>query len=226
MKGRGLERWAPLAGIVFVVLAVISFILSNDSPDSDDSLVKVVKYWSDHDSKEIASSILGTYAALFFVWFMASVRTAIARVEGGTGRLAALTFGGGVFAAVGITVGNSFEFAAAESVGDVPPTVTQTLSVIYSDLFFTIVVGFGLFLLASGLAAIRYGWLPAWAGWVTLVLGVISFTPIGFVAVLLSVVWILVISIVLVMAEGRATPTVPPGPEPPGRVPPPGVPSV
>jgi hypothetical protein len=205
---------------------VVSFALSNDSPDSDDSLVKVVSYWSSHDSKEIASAIVGTFAVLFFVWFMGSLRSRIFRAEGGTGRLATLTFAGGVIAAVGIVVNNAIEFAAAESVGDVPPTVTQTLSVLYADFWFPIVLGFGLLMLAAGLSALRFGWLPVWAGWVTLVLGILSFTPIGFFALLATIIWIAVVSVALFLGESRGTPSPPPAPDPGGRVPPPGVPSM
>jgi hypothetical protein len=226
MERRALERYAPLTGLAFFILAFVSFILSNDSPDSDDGPVKVISYWSSHDSKEIASAIVATFAVLFLVWFMASVRSAILRVEGGSGRLATLTFAGGVIAATALVVSNAFEFATAESVGDVPPTVTQTLSVIYADFWFPIVLGFGLMMLAAGLAGIRYGWLPAWAAWVTIVLGVLSFTPIGFFALLATIIWIGVVSIVLFLGESRAAPTAPAAPEPAGRVPPPGVPSM
>ena len=75
------------------------------------------------------------------------------------------------------------------------------------------------------LAAVRYGWLPARAGWVTLLLGVLLFTPVGFWAILAAITWILVVSIVLYMGESSAEAARPPAPEPPGRLPPPGVPS-
>jgi hypothetical protein len=37
-----------------------------------------------------------------------------------------------------------------------------------------------------GLLAVRTGMLPVWLGWVTVVLGIVCLTPVGFVALLLG----------------------------------------
>ena len=210
MQRSRLERYAPLAGVVFFVILVVAVIVGgSDTPDNDDSTAKVVAWWARHDSDQIAASILAVYAMGALVWFAASVRSAIARVEGGTGRLATLSFVGSVFVGIGLLVSATFGFAAADTVGDVPATVTQTLSVLNNDSWFPIPLGIALMVGAAGIAALRYGWLPKWAGWLSLVIAVVAVTPVGFFGVMAGVLWVLVVSIVLFRRESAAAVSTP-----------------
>ncbi len=44
MSGSRWERLAPLTGVVFFVLIAVTFALSNDTPDANDSTGDVVSY--------------------------------------------------------------------------------------------------------------------------------------------------------------------------------------
>ena len=88
------ERFAPLTGVVFFVLIAVSFALSGNTPDTDSSTADTVSYWSSHDSRQIASAIIGTFAVIFFIWFGAILRSALLRAEGGEGRLSLIAFSG------------------------------------------------------------------------------------------------------------------------------------
>jgi hypothetical protein len=196
MSGR-LERFAPLTGVVFIIAVVVLLFLSDELPDADDPRHEVVSYWTENDDKEIAVTIIGAWATVFFVWFAASLRSALRLAEGGTGRLSSISFAGALILAAGLLVGLSIEFAAADSVGDVPAEVTHTLSVLSAEFFFPIAAGFLLFLVASGLAIGRTRALPVWLGWAAIVLGVVSLTPIGFAGFIGGLIWILIASILL-----------------------------
>jgi hypothetical protein len=124
--------------------------------------------------------------------------------EGGTGRLSAVAFGGGIVLAGAIALAAAIQFAGADTAGDVPPEVTQTLSVMNADLFFGFGIGILALLLATGLVVIGTGVLPTWLGWVAIVIGILSVTPAGFIGFLLWIVWTLVASIVLFLREGAA----------------------
>jgi hypothetical protein len=71
------ERFAPLIGVVFFVLIAITLALSNDTPDTNSSTADTVSYWSAHDSRLIASAIIGTFAVIFFIWFGGSLRSGL-----------------------------------------------------------------------------------------------------------------------------------------------------
>ncbi|MDQ4040669.1 MAG: hypothetical protein M3141_02850 [Actinomycetota bacterium] len=208
------ERLAPLSGVLFVALLVASFLISGEPPDSDESLAEVLEYWRDDDSKVIASAILGIYGLVAFLWFLGALRSALRAAEGGTGRLSATAFAGGIVLAVGAAVGLAIQYAAAESAGDVPTQVTQTLSVLNAEYFIPFPVGLGVLLLATAVATIRHGPLPKWMGWVALVLGIAAITPAGFVAFIGFLPWVVIASIVLYLrppaeAPGTTEPTAP-----------------
>ena len=203
---RGLERYAPLAGLLFVVLVVVAVIVGGETPDADDGLAKVVKYWADNKDQAIASAIIGAYSAVALLWFAGVWRATLAAAEGPPARLANTAFGGALIGTVGWAGLIAFTFIAADTSGDVAPQVTQTFSVLQADFFFPLSIGFSVFLLASGLAMVRGAMLPAWPGWVAIVLGVLAVTPVGFFAILGMLAWIAAISVMLFM---RGAPTMP-----------------
>ena len=208
---RGLERFAPLTGVLFVVLVVVAVIVGGETPDADDGIAKVVAYWSDNDGKAIASAIIAAYSAVFFLWFAGTLRAVLAAAEGPPTRLASTAWGGAILVTVGWSILIAATFVAADTAGDVAPQVTQTLSVLQADFFFPLAVGAGVFLLANGLAILRTGALQSWIGWVAVVLGVAAISPVGFFAIVLMLVWILVVSVVLFQSSGRVRPSeVPP----------------
>ena len=209
MQRKGIARFAPLTGVLFLVLAVVSFVLGGDPPDSEKAPPEVVEYWD--DGKQIASAIIATYAALALVWFAGSVRDAIARVEPGASRLASISFGGAVICAAGLCVNNAIQFATAETAGEISPEGTQALSALFENFYFPMAAGMALFLVAAGIAAVRHGAFDKRLGWIAIVIGVLAVTPAGFAGFIGSLVWIGIAGVVLY----RKTDPVGSGAEPP-----------
>ena len=200
-------RYAPLSGLLAVAILVASVIVTGfDSVDSNDSVVKVVDFWKDNDSKQSAGAILGAISMVPLLWFLGSLRSAFRTAEGETGRLSAIAFAGGIVLVGFGLVDSALQFAIAESVGDIPPVATQTLSALYNNFFFGFPVGTGTLLLASALVILRTRVLPAWIGWVALLLGIVSLTPAGFFAFPVVLAWIAVVSVVLFQRQAPATP--------------------
>jgi hypothetical protein len=206
MSGSRWERFAPLTGVVFFILIAVTFALSSDTPDANDSTSDVVSFWSAHDSRLIVASLLGTLAVIFLVWFGASLRSALVRAEAGEGRLSMLAFAGILVIAITGGIGSSLQFAVADSVGDVPAGVTQALSVLSSDFFLPFLAGVALLMFASGLCVLRFGGLPRWLGWAAIVIGIAAVAgPVGFVGFIASLVWVLVVSVTLYIRGAQAT---------------------
>jgi hypothetical protein len=200
MTRSNLERYAPLTGIVFVVLVVIAAIVGGETPDVDDSTISVVRWWQDNDTSQIWANSIAAWSTIFLVWFAGSLRTALRRAEGEPGRLSVVSFGGALLIAAGLLSFAGFGFAAADIADDVPdvaPAVVQTLSVLNSDFFLLVAGGTGLFMIATGLAVVRFGALPTWMGYVAVVLGIAAVTPLGFFAFLATGIWILIASVLL-----------------------------
>ena len=192
-----MERFAPLAGVLFLVLAVIAGALSGEGPDLDDAAAEHVEFWTDDEGMKFAGAIVATYAAIVLVWFAASVREAIARVEPGPARMASISFAGAVLIAVGITVNSALQITLAEASDELSPESVQTLSVLLFDFFFPMAAGVFLFLLAAGLAALRHGAFDRRLAWIAIVIAVLGVTPAGFFAFLAMLVWCAIAGVVL-----------------------------
>jgi hypothetical protein len=201
-----LARYAPLTGIAAVAIAVVAFIVGGESPAADDSTQEVIEFYAENDDANQWAAALLSLAAAFLVWFGGTLRATLRRGDDDAGRLAAIAFGGFLALAVGMTAFAGFTFAAADTVGDVPPEVTQTLSVLNSDFFFIAAMGNLVALVAAGIAIVRHGALPSGLGWVAVILGALSITPVGFFAILAGLVWIVIVSVVMYQAGTTATP--------------------
>jgi hypothetical protein len=205
MTRGNLERFAPLTGVVAVVLFVIAAVIGGETPGADDPTREVVDFYTDEDSSQIWASVIAAWGSVFLVWFGGTVRAALRSAEGQQGRISAIAFAGFILMGAGILAFCGIGFSAADTAGEVPPEVTQTLSVLNSDFFFILAGGTAVTLLASGIGIVRYGGLPGWLGYVGLVLGILALTPIGFLAFLASGIWFLVVAVMLFLA-GREAP--------------------
>src|SRR2546423_6280883 len=191
------ERLAPLTGLVFAIAFLVILFASGDSPNADAHTAKVINYWTKHKDSEMVTSLIAAIAFLFFAWFAGCLRARLALLEGGGRRLANTCFGGALIMTVGALLFSGTSFAAADTVGKVPVTVTQSIHVLNNDLFFPLAGGAALFLLAAGVLSLRTRALPAWLGWVAIVLGIVSVTPVGFFAILVAILWVAIVSVLL-----------------------------
>jgi hypothetical protein len=202
MKGQGIVRWLPLTGVAFVVLAVVAFAVSGETPDANDSTQEVVSFYTDNDSSQMFSAALLAWASLVFLFFAGYLRGFLRQGEE-TGLLSTISFAGAIVFAVGALAFSGFTFTLGDVAGDLDPAAMQALSALNSDFFFPVAIGTGTFMIANGLAIIRRPQIPAWLGWVALVIGIVAITPLGFFGFLLMVLWVLVVSIMLTRRAGQ-----------------------
>jgi hypothetical protein len=207
------ERLAPLSGFLVTALILAGFLLSGDTPGSDDSAAKIAQFYSDNDTKVLISSFLITVAGAALVWFAASLRSHIRVREVGPGRISSIVLAAAVIIAVGLTLFAGIEAAEADVVGDVPPAALQALNALDNNMFFTLALGNLLFFLAVTVAIFRFGILPRWLGWITALMALVAFTPAFFVTILLSGIFYPLVGYLLYTgqdAAGPAAPAVPP----------------
>ncbi len=198
MERKGIARFAPLTGLVFLGLAIVAGVLGGDGPPSgDEPAAEHVEYWTDGEGRQFAAAILATFASIALVWFAGSVREAIARVERGGSRLASIAFGGAVLIAAGITTNSALQLAAVETAGDISPDATQAISVLYYNFFFPMAAGTVLFLVATAVATLRHGALDRRLGWLAAGIAVFAVTPLGFFAFVAFIVWSGIAAVVL-----------------------------
>lgn len=201
-----LERLAPLTGILAVVLIVAEFIVTGDTPTTDDPARKVVSYWTDNGTKQGIASLLFALAAIAIVWFGASLRATLRDADVRAERLGAIAHAGTILIAAGLSVYAAFGLAAANSAGDVPISTTQTLNVLNrDDMFVPLAVGSALLLLSTAAAVLHHGGFSRWLGWVSLALGILAVAStalgavvdagLGFFGFLALIPWISTVAI-------------------------------
>jgi hypothetical protein len=206
MRSSTLERWAPLSGVLFFVFIVVTIVLTSDTPGATDKTADVVKYWTDNDTKQIIGNLVGGFAVATLIWFGAVLKSAFEDLGGEARRLALLSFAGALTIGVAGGIASSIGFAAADTAGDVPGTVTQSISVLNEDMFILFIAGVLIFNVANARLILGYGGFPRWMGWFSVLLLVISLTPIGFIGLFGSVIWVLIASIMMFSGQQGAPP--------------------
>ena len=194
---RNKEWLAPLTGVAFVVVGIISFLISGEPKSADDPVKEIVNFYVDKKDSVQISAIAGVVAGLFLIFFGAYLRKVLRAAGGEAETLSLVSFIGLVLVALGFAIDGTILFALAEAAEDIDPVAVQSLQALWDNDFLPIMLGVLAFLWATGISVIRSGALPKWLGWVMILLGIVGVTPIGFVAAIGSAILVLVLSILL-----------------------------
>src|SRR4051812_9331763 len=87
------ERWAPLSGVLAVVLWIVGFLIIGETKDKPEEILAQVR--SD-DVRILIGSIVFWIGCGFFLWMLGSLRTRLMAAEGAAARLTAVAYGAGV----------------------------------------------------------------------------------------------------------------------------------
>jgi hypothetical protein len=203
---------APLTGVAFLVLGIISFAIGGEPKSADNPVLEIVKHYRDNEDAIKIGAILAGVASAFLIFFAAYLRHVL-KVASPNSILPSVVLVGATLMAVGIAIDATISFAIAEVVNDVgknvQPVTVQTLQALWDNDFVPIAVGSTVFLIAAGIAIVQSGALPKWLGWVAIILAILGPTPAGFISFLGGAIWILIVSIMLTMQANRAVPPAP-----------------
>jgi preprotein translocase subunit YajC len=218
------ERYGAAAGLVFVILVVVGALIAGQPPNPDDSVREIGEYYEDHTGAIKAGAFLTGLAAVAFLWFLGSLWSTLRRSED-TRRLATITVGGGIVGLITAVIAFAVNATVAIAIDSTGATAGVNPKFIY--LLSGAIGGMGNFGVAvlvgaTAVATLRTGVFPAGLGWAGLVLavgwlvaGLIVVTDatwvftIGFIVLLLWLVWVLVISFFLFRPQGQTTPAAP-----------------
>jgi hypothetical protein len=212
VRDRRWEQWAPLSGLVFIVLFIIGILLFA-TPDSDNPADRILSFYDDkgHRTQNIVSGYLLTLAGVFFYWFLASLRVTLSRIEGVPARLTSIVYGSGlVFIAMLMSAAVCFSFVSGE-ITFADTAVSPELARVLPDM------GWGFLLLGGAFSAIamidaasvlivRTGVFPRWVGWLGFVVALGLLVSFLVFPIALLLIWIGVVSLALLAANGVPVP--------------------
>jgi hypothetical protein len=202
------DRVAPLCGVAFVVLVLITFFLTGQGQDpAKKTAQEVVSHYTDKDTQEAISLGLISIAGIFLLFFAGWIRQLFRAAEGESGMLSGVAFGALVVIAGGLGVGATIHLALIDAADNIDPVAVAAINQIDYDFFIPFAVGMATFLLAAAIVVFRTGALPRWLGWVAIVGFVVSFAgPAGFFGFVIGMIWILIVEILgATRGEGPAT---------------------
>lgn len=215
----GWRASGAIAGILFVVLLVLTIVVNGGAPMPDKSAAEIVKWYSSHRSQIYLSAMFGTLASIALFWFLAYVRQVLAGRSAVFDLLRDGLVISGLSTAVvgGINAIPQVALAVTANRPDLPPNDTVVRMLVDMNQLFFSPLGIFLSLTMAILAAILLmgGLAPRWAGWIaalsamaSLIGSCANFFPdlhgkpnplalLGFLGVLPFLVTILITSIML-----------------------------
>jgi len=214
-----LERWAPLGGIIFVVLMVTGTFFVADVPDAPQQQIADYLADSGNHTRNIIGAYMWVLGALAFLWFLTRLRSVLRAAQGGI--LPNVGFGAGViYSALMMASGVAFA-AVAYAVGlrDAPVSNPDLVRVLPQMAWMILLLGAGfagiLLVLTACTVSFQTGVLPRWLAWLGIVVAIVLLFDVIYVNIVPRLVWVLAASIVLLMRrEESATAAASPG----GRV--------
>jgi hypothetical protein len=205
---RSSREWlVPLTGIAFFVLLIVSFIVIGEPKDAKHPPNEIAQWYIDNKDAAQIGAIISVIGAGFLIFFGAYLRTVLVAAEGEGSMLPILVLIGLTIVGIGAAIDNMLLFATAEAADDIPAPEVQTIQAIWDNDFLPLVLGVLVFLWSAGISVLRSGALPKWLGWIAILLGVVSLTPIGFAGAIGAALWILVVSILLSLRARSAPAT-------------------
>jgi hypothetical protein len=189
-----------LSGLAAVILIVVGFGVSGDSPSSGDSAASIKAFYVDHSSSQQLGAFILMIAAPFLIIFAAALRSALADAVPGMRSLwGNVLFAGATIAAAGFLLAAVLQLALANSPKDLGGPAVQALNALSSETWPAFTGGIGVMLLGAAGGMIPLATGLRWLGWAALVLGIVIFTPIGFAGFAGAGLWIVLASVALTM---------------------------
>ena len=211
-RPRSVARWTFLGGIVYVVFFVIGVIMIfGDAPDSSSAPAKIINYYSDsgHRDRINVGWILIGLSLFFLLWFVAALRRVVSLVDGEGILTTVVGLGGGIYiagAAVSVALNDGIRTMSDDTYQHkVFPELIHAADDATWMIHSTAAMGLAAMIIAASLALMWAGAWPTWAGWLGVLVGILSLASVVFFPQFLFLLWILIVSIMLFLrsAPGR-----------------------
>ena len=209
----GLARFAPLMGVLAVVLWIVAvFLLEGDSPADDAPGSEIATYFDHHGTRILLAATCFGVGTAAFIWFLGSLAERL-RSTLIDGRLPWIVLVAGTAAATTFALNLAPAAAGALAYDNdnraLSAAAAETLDVL-GDGFFVISEFIAVAFLGAAAAAILRGRaFPAWFGWLTALLAVILIIgPIGWAVMIFGIpIWTLIVSVWLFIMNNRVPQT-------------------
>lgn len=203
-RGPSRAGWVDTLGAIGAILVplalVISFFISSDSGDTADELIA---YAEDSSGEIWLLQIIALATPLLIGLFVASLS---ARLRAANDAYRALTVIGGTLFVAFVCTGLTLWAAPLLSADELTDAGAEAYLAFDDTGWILIALGgisIGAMIIGVSLAALELGWLPKWAGWASLALGVVSFATMAAVGIFAWALWLAAAGILLLLRGDR-----------------------
>lgn len=217
-----MRRWSGIAGLVFVMLTIVSRVVRGSIPDTDkrNALASFTKFYANktHNDHAVIAIVLGFIGLVAFAWFLGGLWSTLRSAEGGpTMPTIIVAVGGTAFVALGMVfhvfsegLGLTLHFSKGYTIDNgFTPGTALLLASLANGVFLASMLAVGAATAAAGVVILRTRTLPVWLAWIGIAIAVLCLPvipPLSFIAAVLLAIWTLVISALMIQAGDRATP--------------------
>lgn len=188
-----LARWLPLGGLAYAVLQIAGDLTIDKFPDGNTSPADLTAWYAAHHAHVVAGGELMALSAVGMALFAAGL---VHRVRRSMGAAAVVAIGGIMAAMDAATDGSTYSLLGGVSTEKrLDPVALQALHQLGAEGGVTTSV----LVLTLGLALAAFGGrsFPTWLAVTGLALGIAAYTPVGFLASLLFLLWCAVAGVVI-----------------------------
>ena len=220
LDARAAVRSGGIGGILFVVLAIPSFLSAPDTPVVTSGPQDVIDYFNGRQDGILTNNgLLLIFAAFFFLWFLGVIYGVLRGAEGEGYGFSPVALAGGVLFIALILAGAAVEIVYPATLARFEDFQQDAqlgfLSLALSGWMYRFAfVGMSALIAATSVTALRTGVLPVWVGWAGFLFAIVALLRIlGPLGAWLSLLWIIAVSLLMVVggvgwASSRHTGTV------------------
>jgi hypothetical protein len=205
VAGRDRGGWIHTVGAIGAILVPAAILISFfTSSDSGDTAAELIAYAKDNSTEIWWLQIAGLAAPILIGLFVASLWT---RLRSASESYRALTLIGGTLFVAFLAVGTTLWAAPLIDTDSLTDAGAEAY-LAFDDAGWVLLglagISIGIMIVAVSLAALELGLIPKWAGWVSVLLGVVSLATIVAVGIFAWAVWLIAAGAFL-LVEGRRT---------------------
>jgi hypothetical protein len=169
------ERWGAASGFGAILTGAAAMVFERGALGASDPVGRMVAHYTDNGDALRAQALLFVIGSGFFLWFASSLRSFLARAEGGTGRLSMTAYGAGVASTVVTLIALAFQVGLASAASNAgQPALVGTM-----DALFVIAnLPLAVMLIAIAAVTFRTAALPAGLGWLTVLAALAQVVPV------------------------------------------------
>jgi hypothetical protein len=201
------QRLLPLSGIAFVALALVATLaVGGGTPGTSDSVAEIASFYDENEVRQFITPFAFAATVPFLILFAAGLVRAISARADTSALWGQVVVAGAILVGAVILMTSAIHFALLDAAtqDELAGQAVVALNFIDGSTWVAFNAGFGVMMLGAAGLLLSAGVMRS-LGWIALVLGVALFVPfVDFFALMLTLVWIVVVSVLLLRSPKAA----------------------